>query len=264
VYNSIGYNLTTGLGSAEIPALPDNQLVNPVYVGIAGRFGLDNQLAGVDLTTQPGVFKGPNRYIDFVLNCAYETYEVSYIWSNNTVLSTLFTPTPNGSLAEIFHGYLIPLTISGSDSDYQNFLAEAALEPTTAAMANKWGDLFSVKVLAVVGAFTSGRADIEEQNRTPLLLAKVPKIGLAILVASCLVYTALGTWLFHVAFSAGATTDIRDLVGRLSLPGIAIYAFGGVPWTRAEKVFDETAIREETTRVGVFGDPEMGYDYKLV
>jgi hypothetical protein len=238
-----------------------------VYVGIAGRIGLTNQLAGVDLATQPGVFKGPNQYIDFVLNCAYETYEVSYTWSNNTVLSTLFTPTPNGSLAEIFHGYLFPLTITGSDNDYQTFLAEAALEPTTVALAHTWANLFSVKVLTVIGGFTSGRANVEEQNRIPLLVAKVPKVALAVLVASCLAYTALGTWLFYVAFSAGATTDIRDLVERLSLPGIAIYAFGGDTLTsksKADKVFDETAIRDETNRVGVFGDPETGYDYKLV
>ena len=217
--------------------------------------------------TQPGVFKGPNQYINFVLNCAYETYEVSYIWSNNRVLSTLFTPTPNGSLAEIFHGYLLPLTVSGSDSDYQDFLTEAALQPTTEALAQKWANLFSIKVLAVIGGSTSGRVSVEEQNRTPLLVAKVPKAALAILVASCLAYTVLGTWLFCVAFRAGATTDIRDLVGRLSLPGIAMYAFGEDTLTsksRANKVFDESVIRDETNRVGVFGDPDMGYDYKLV
>ena len=70
-----------------------------------------------------------------------------------------------------------------------------------------------------------------------------------------------------MAFRAGATTDIRDLVGRLSLAGIAMYAFGQDTLTsksRANKVFDETVIRDETDRVGVFGDPEMGYDYKLV
>jgi hypothetical protein len=238
-----------------------------VYVGIAGRIALESQLAGVDLTTQPGVFKGPNQYIDFVLNCAYETYKVSYVWSNNSVLSTLFTPSSNGSLAEIFHGYLLPLTVSGSDSDYQTFLTEAALQPTTAALAHKWANLFSSKVLAVIGGFTSGRANVEEQNRIPLLVTKVPKVALGILVASCLTYTVLGTWLFWVAFRAGATTDIRDLVGRLSVAGIAMYAFGEDTLTsksRANKVFDETVIRDETNRVGVFGDPKMGYDYKLV
>jgi hypothetical protein len=267
VYNSVGYNLTTGLGSADIPAIPDDQLVNPVYVGIAGRMALENQLAGVDLTTQPGVFKGPNEYIDFVLNCAYETYEVSYIWSNNNVHSALFTPTPNGSLAEIFHGYILPRTISGSDADYQTFLTEAALEPTTAALAHKWANIFSIKVLAVIGGSASSRANVEEQNRIPLLVTKVPKVALSILVASCLGYAVLGAWLFYVAFSAGATTDIRDLVGRLSLPGITMYAFGQDTLTnksRTNKVFDETAIRDETNRVGVFGDPDMGYDYKLV
>ena len=60
------------------------------------------------------------------------------------------------------------------------------------ALARKWADLFSVKVLAVIGAFTSGRADVEEQNRIPQLVAKVPKVALAILVARCLAYTVLG------------------------------------------------------------------------
>jgi hypothetical protein len=46
-----------------------------------------------------------------------------------------------------------------------------------------------------------------------------------------------------------------------------MYAFGEdtlASKSRASKVFDETVIRDEINRVGVFGDPEMGYDYKLV
>lgn len=275
IYNTRGYNLTTGSASDTIPALRDNQLVNPVYVVIAGRFPQTSQLAGVDFSSQPGVFKGPNHYIDFVLNCAYETYEVQYSWVNNSVRDTVFTPTPNGSLAEIFHGYNTPLSVDGGDSNYQQYLFDAAMQPTIAALEETWANLLSVKVLAVIGAYTSGRATTLQQSRTPLLVARVSKIALAALVASCLAYAVLGLWLFKVAFGAGATTDIRDLVGRLSLPGLTMYAFGGDNLTarkrrkglktgRASNVFDETAIRKEESLVAVFGDPEMGYDYKLV
>jgi hypothetical protein len=79
-YNPIGYNPETGDPDPSIPCIPDDKLLNPVYLGVAGRFAVDSEAAGSLLSNDSGLWKGPNQYIDFALGCFYRTYDVNYTW----------------------------------------------------------------------------------------------------------------------------------------------------------------------------------------
>jgi hypothetical protein len=79
-YNPIGYNPETGDPDVSIPCIPDNKLLNPVYLGMAGRLTVDSEAAGSPLNNDSGVWKGPNQYFDFALSCSFTTFDVNYSW----------------------------------------------------------------------------------------------------------------------------------------------------------------------------------------
>ncbi|OCT53194.1 hypothetical protein CLCR_09692 [Cladophialophora carrionii] len=254
------------------PFMPDTQLINPVYLGVAARFQDTAQRAGVDMSSDPGIYRGPTRYLDFTLRCRYTTYLVDYAWVNSTTKVRTLTPSPNGTMAEMFHGYNILGASDSFDNNLQDFILEAALQPTAQALADSFANSYSSRIMSVIGPFLSKRANVQEQMRTPLLVAKVPKIPLAILVAGCCCYIIFGCVCAVGAYRALRTMDVRDLAFRFSLPALGLHAFRDVSVERgavdvdvggsaedSHRVFDETKIRGETMRVAVEGNPKSGF-----
>jgi hypothetical protein len=272
--------LTTPYDSAGNlgPFLTDAQLINPVYLGVAARFQDTAQHAGVDMSSDPGIYQGPTRYLDFTLRCRYTTYLVDYTWVNSTAKVRKATPSPNGTMAEMFHGYNILGASDSFDNNLQDFILEAALQPSAQALADSFANSYSSRIMSVIGPFLSGRANVQEQMRTPLLVAKVPKIPLAILVAGCCCYIVLGCVSAVIAYRALRSVDVRDLAFRFSLPALGLHAFrdasvdrgavdvdvggGGGGGEDGHRVFDETKIRGETMRVAVEGNPTSGFVLK--
>jgi hypothetical protein len=248
------------------PFMPDAELINPVWLGVAARFALTSQRAGVNMTADPGVHKGPTSSIDFVLRCRYTTYAADYDWVNSTATITTLEASPNGTLAEIYHGYNIPGSYNSFDNDLQDYVLQAALQPDATALAASFAASYSSRVMSVIGPFLSARTNAREQIRTPLLVAKVPKAPLAILAACCLGYVVFGVFAAVSARRALADVDVRDLAWRFGLPALALHAFRDGATDRAattsqgqHRLFDESKIRGETMRVAVEGDPGAGF-----
>ncbi|KIW96174.1 uncharacterized protein Z519_03241 [Cladophialophora bantiana CBS 173.52] len=272
---SIPYDTAGDLG----PFMQDSDLINPVYVGVAARFQDTAQRAGVNMSSDPGVYQGPTPYIDFTLRCQYTTYLVNYNWVNSSAQVNTLTPSPNGTIAEIFHGYNIYGSYDSFDNDLQDFILEAALQSNPQQLADVFANSYSSRVMNVIGPFLSSRTNLQEQTRTPLLVAKVPKVPLAILVAGCLCYVVFGVVSAVLAYIALRTVDVRDLALRFSLPALGLHAFRddntereavdidkigkrGGGFEEERRVFNETRIKGESMRVAVEGEPRTGFMLK--
>jgi len=269
---NIPYDAVGDLGTF----LNDSQLINPVYVAIAARFAAISQRAGVDMTLDPGIHHvGTTANLDLVLNCQYTTYAVDYSWVNSTARVNKMTPSPNGTLAEIFHGYNLAGAFSSFDNDLADSVLQAALSTDSTELAETLANSYAKRIMAVIGPFLSSRENIAEQTRSPLLVARVPLAPLALLVAACLAYVGLGVASAVVAHRSLRAVDVRDLALRFSLPALALHAFRD-PLTDAaavqhdsesathssHRVFDETNIRAERVRVGVSGAPKLGFELR--
>ncbi|RVX73514.1 hypothetical protein B0A52_02402 [Exophiala mesophila] len=252
------------------PIMEDSDLINPVYFGFAARFAAVSQRAGVNMSSDPGVHQGLTATYDVILKCQYTTSSVDYSWVNSSAYINEITPSPNGTLAELFHGYNPAGSFSSFDNDVQDLFLQAVLSENTQQLADAFANGYSKRVLGVIGPFLSARENLQEQNRTPLLVAKVPKLPLAFLVACCLGYVVLGITSVVVACRALGKLDVRDVAFRFSLPALALYAFRDrttdevalKPADGGHPVFDEKKITSETMRVAVEGDPRNGFSLK--
>jgi len=223
------------------------------------------------MSSDPGVYQGPTDYIDITLRCQYTTYLVDYNYVNSTAQINSLAASPNGSIAEIFHGYNIAGSSNWFDNDLQDFVLEAALQTNPQELADSFANSYSSRIMAVIGPFLSARSNLQEQTRTPLLVAKVPKIPLAILIAGCCCYIIFGVFSAAFAYRALRTVDVRDIAFRFSLPALGLHAFRDVSVERdaakvdkgsGHSVFDEERIKGETVRVGVDGSPTTGFALK--
>lgn len=251
--------------------LEDSQLINPVHVAIAARFATVSQRAGVDMTSDPGIHHvGETMNLDLVLNCQYTTYAVDYSWVNSSARVNSMTASPNGTLAEIFHGYNLAGAFSSFDNDLADSVLQAALSSNSTEFAESLANSYAKRIMSVIGPFLSERENVEEQTRTPLLVAKVPKAPLAILVACCLAYVIFGITTATFAYRSLRELDVRDLAFRFSLPALGLHAFRD-PLTDAaavetgkngHRVFEEEKIGPERIRVGVQGAPKIGFELR--
>jgi hypothetical protein len=189
---------------------------------------------------------------DFALSCPCTSYDVNYTWVNGEIQNATFFPTVNGSILEVFHGRQLYITVAGTEFDLQDFLQRVAMQATSASLAHEWSNLYATKILATIGAYTSGRVVMQEQKREALLVAKVPVGSLAVLIASSLTFSPLALILGIVAYKASAA-DVRDIAGRLNVPGLVDLLFG------EPGQFDEKATRQETRRVIADGNAQSGY-----
>jgi hypothetical protein len=183
-YNTEGYNVATGNTEDNVPFLQDSELINPVYVAMACRFSMDDESAGNPINDDPGFFHDKYRWLDFVLNCSYTTYSVDYTWSQGSIHNTSFSPSPNGTLAEMYHGAQVYSSVSGGAPVLSANLERAALQNTSDPFATEWANLYSVDILSQIGAYMTPRMNLLEQTRTSMLVTKVPKIPLGVLLAS--------------------------------------------------------------------------------
>ncbi|EXJ95159.1 hypothetical protein A1O1_00278 [Capronia coronata CBS 617.96] len=252
------------------PFMTDNELINPVYLGIAGRFATTSQRAGVNMSADPGMYKGPTSTIDFVLRCEYTTYLADYSRVNSTAKINTLTKSPNGTLAEIYHGYDLVGSVNAFDNELQDMILQAALASDAGELAATFASSYSTRVMSVIGPFLSRRANVREQTRTPLLVAKVPKAPLAILAACCLAYVLFGVTAAVCAHRALSRVDVRDLASQFSLPALGLHAFRDHATDQAaceidgagHRLFEESNIKTETMRVAVEGGPRSGYSLK--
>jgi hypothetical protein len=269
IYDSEGYNSEDD--RPELPPLPDAKLINPIYLGMAGRISSSDLSVGNSMSNDSGVFQtNMTSYLDFALRCPFTAYDVNYTWANGEIQDLSFLPSPNGSMLEIYHGIQFYITVSGGDYRLQDFLVQAAMQNTSEELAYEWASLYSTEVLSTIGAYTTPRTDLQEQQRTQLLVAKVPKAALGALITCSLAYTMLGIGLGIAAYRASAT-DVRNLAAQLSLAGLTAAAFDEKSSFTSERrgqakgvmVFNEKLNRRETKRVLIDGNAQRGYEFRV-
>lgn len=206
--------------------IPDNELLNPFYVGFGARLSNSTFADGSSMPHDDLVFTTDNYLVDFIMSCSVTSYDVTLTWFKSAIQNVTATPSPNGTLLEVFHGRQIYFTVSGGAFDLQQNLVLAAIAGNdTASFLNKWQDLFSVKVLGTIGGYLTGRTNLEEQNRESLLVAKVPKSALGALIGCALLYSILGVVMFVAVFRT-SSEDVHAISEQLSLAGLTNMAFG--------------------------------------
>ena len=226
IYNPIGYSAARGTSSYFTgQPLANDELINPVHLGVAGRFAQSGELTYGQLDKLQGFFANTyNGFTDFVLSCEITTYDTEYVWIDGQFAGISSTTPQNGSVWDIFQGRQFYSGISTSAFDLQTYLTEAAMARTTSEFEQTWADLYSTKVLSTIGAYTTSHTNLQEQVRTPLLVARVPKPALGALIGCSLAYTVMGILLGFTAARA-ASGEIRQLVTHLSLPALTNAAF---------------------------------------
>ena len=267
-YNPIGYDSS---GATAFPPLSDAELINPIYSAFAGRIGWAWESAGSQLNSDNEMFLPIDDQVfsDFVLNCTITSYEVNLTFTNGSVRAMEYEPTKNGSLLEIFHGIQFYVEFQTGAPDLQEYLQQVALQNTSQALAKAWGNLYSQKIMSTIGAYTSPRMNVKEQQRRSLLVASVSKAALGALIACSLAYTVLGVILCIVALRSSAT-EVRDLAAQLSLAGLVTSAFGDQTTPPSSAgigtgggIYDQKLTRQEKQPiVGVDGNGNQSFDFR--
>ncbi|KAK5046416.1 hypothetical protein LTR84_008219 [Exophiala bonariae] len=271
VYNTVGYN-DSGLFDLNIFPLNDSQLVNPFYLALAGRteyssFESDSEM----LITNDTKRDQYNSIVDFIVNCAVTSYDVSYTWFNQSLYNISAIPTTNGSVLEIFHGSQLYSTVSGGSFDLQDFVDQSSMSGSTKeSFLGKFGSLYSSKVLAKIGGYSTNRMALQQQHREHMLLSKVPVVPLSLLIAWSFAYPILGLVLALQAYWA-AQHNIKEIVAKLSLRGLSQAAFedqteAGSP-ARSVRLSRENVVqlsKQDTRRVLVDGNATRGFEFRVV
>jgi hypothetical protein len=252
-YNTRAYDLKTGKADNSRPPLPDDKLVNEVWVAVAGRVPTSALRADSELNGDPNFFNGSGQVLDIVMSCPYQAFDVEYTWFNSTVQDVHLQNSPNGTISEVYHGHLLPTSVSGTNPRLLDILAQAAMQSNITEFCRTWASLFSGEVMSIVGGVTSPRSNILQQDRTPRIVAKIWIPSLVWLVLCCLMYAVAGVVLAMLAIETSRARHIQNAVSKLSISGLAEQGF----LTQHEDSVGGTstggAIEGDTIRVG-FGD----------
>ncbi|RMZ92001.1 hypothetical protein DV736_g758, partial [Chaetothyriales sp. CBS 134916] len=246
----------------DLHVTPDDQLLNPFYLGVAMRVSTNTFTANSTITTnEPNVVaNNQDEYLDFIMDCSITSYNVNYTWYKSSIQNVTAVSSGNGSLLEIFHGAQTYNTVSGGGGfDLQQYIIDAAIAGNdTASFTATWSNLYSVKVLSLIGAYLTPRTNLQEQNRKSLLVAKVPKSALGALIACSLSYTFLGIFLVIAAWKA-TTHNVQQIADQLSLAGLTQMAFGEGKQSSPSSL--STSRRASRTRPSTSNSPLPSDEY---
>lgn len=181
--------------------------------------------------------------IAFVLLCNSTIYDMNYT-SINGSLSTLEYTTSNASVTNIFQG-----TISITDFGIA-YLQEAAtlagLSTSSEDIASQMALSFSKAILAAGAQTVQASPAIAAQERSSLIVARVPKGPLFTVVVLDLLFVVIGiafSILALVSSSGDQNADVRDVQARLSVAGLVADRFEGryarEPITDLKEGFEE-------------------------
>jgi hypothetical protein len=249
LYNPQGANASGQMPDAPI-AMPNDELINPVYVGIAARFPLSMMSPDADFATSDQFYNGTGGWYGFALSCAYSIYDVQYTWSNGSVLNMTSTLSPNGTFAEIYQGWHAPGQTNQLDLNLQDAMVQATMESNSAGLLKKWSELYSIQVMSVIGAVMVPAPSILEQQQGVILVAQVAIPPLALIIIGCIGYTAFGLIVVLSAFRA-TQEDISDIPSLLSTEGLALWA---VRQDRSKTEGSEASLHDVWNTFGIDSD----------
>jgi hypothetical protein len=198
-YNSQGADMINGSMPMFPAPMPDEQLINPVYFGVAYRAsGSERSPAGNYIVNSSDFYRGLDDlgyWYGFTLSCAFEIFEVEYTWHNGTLLdidAKSMQGVAGGKVAEIFHGSHWPSQPSSIDVNLQDLMVQATQENDAEAVIQRWSELYSTQVMSVVGAFMIPARSLIEQEYETILVAQVAIPPLILVVVGALAYAIFG------------------------------------------------------------------------
>lgn len=196
VYNTADLNASAIQPDNFVP-WPDKDLQNPVFLAFAWRTSSDSFAGYTEngMVSSDSVQKYSNLgYIDYFVKCEVTSYDVTYTFVNGTLGSLSAEKHENGTILNMWTGLAdYTPTVSGSDFLLQdNNLQSVIAGDTISAYEARFGELLSRNALAPIGAFTSRRQVLEQQQQAVKLVAKVPKTALGALLACSLLYPIMG------------------------------------------------------------------------
>jgi hypothetical protein len=102
----------------------------------------------------------------------------------------------------------------------------AAKQPTPHDFARTWANLYSVRVLSVIGAYTNPRLNIQEQVRSQLPVTRVVPWTLGFLLAANFTYVLLGMVVGAIA-RAVLTKGVLEVSETMDLNRLITERYGG-------------------------------------
>jgi len=269
VYNTADLNASAVPDSNSQP-WNDDELKNPVYLGLAWRMGLDTfpgyQQNGMISSGLVHTYEN-TTYVDWFLKCEVTSYDVTYAWVNQTLQTMDVVKHENGSILNIWTGTAdYTPRVSDSDSDLQDYNVQSVINGnSTSSYEQKFGDLIALDALAVIGAYTSGRRTLEQQEQRITIVAKVPLSALSLLLACSLLYPVLGLTLLAMARRASEETGPMPPV--FSYWGLASAAFMQSPSRRnliGLRIVDQRpSDQEEALRLFIRPEDGSGQHFGL-
>jgi hypothetical protein len=260
----------TSLGRTTLEYFEDADLkakaekaVNPFHVGVAA---IINTVSGFNesLYNDPEIVHPVHGGDAIVAQCTVTVYDFTYSFLNGTVTSVT-TSMADEKITELMIG---PMMYTGYDFSMMELaLQRASLVNTSQQWVDTWSSTFNVVTLGLsTGAFDT-QLTLEEQTRTNLLVARVPKAPLFALIAFNVLFVLYGLAVFVFAMFSHPQ-DTSNVQARLSLAGLAASKFEGNRAERPVKALDEMFLEsEESTeelRVAVAKTELGGWAYQTI
>jgi hypothetical protein len=231
---------------------------NPFYFGTWSDVITNSDTGPNSIAQDPNIIVPKDGGLAWVLRCSSTVYDLTYTYIN----STFGVPSlrkSNETLAQIM---ATPFPMGFACSTLTNLAIISAISDSADELANKWSTGFSTTAVAMAAGIMSPHRNLQEQSRTSMLVARVPKAPLFTLIVLNLIYATIGIALAIYA-ATNQPTEARNVQARLSVAGLAAACFEAedrirAPVENVEELFKErTEGRHSSSKVG-FAQTEVG------
>jgi hypothetical protein len=165
--------------------------------------------------------------VAFILLCNSTIYDMNYT-SINGSLNTLEYTLSNASVTNIFQG---TISITNFGTAYlQEAATLAGLSTSSEDISNQMALSFSKAILSAGAQALQASPAIAAQERSSLIVARVPKAPLFTVIILDLLFVVIGIAFSVLALassSGGANADVREVQARLSVVGLVADRFEG-------------------------------------
>ena len=246
----------TQFSSGTTPSLPS---ANPFYIGFA-VYVIGYSHLNDSQVTHP-VYGGDA----LVLQCETTVYNFTYSLVNGSVIFV------NASLASLnVSALMIEPLIEIPNYGVPNLqlgVQLADLANTSQEFADTFAGMFEQVSLGMSVAAYVNYTNLEEQVRSSILVARVPKAPLFTLIAFNFLFVIFGLVAFTLALKSQPRLA-RDVQARLSVIGLVANQFegerAGTRVSKMEDLFGEYVGVEQKSRVGLVRTDQNGWEYRLV
>lgn len=236
---------------------------NPYDYAVASYFQISANPV-TNIANDPEMLTYGGDFLSVILLCKVTLYDVEYDLVEGNVTRLTSTPS-NTTVVNVFVPAL-EQTSFGKSSISSALQIASVIAENAQDLADQFAIAYSKVALSIgAGSLVLTRA-AAAQERSTILVAKVPKAPLFLLIVINLVFVVMG---FVLAFMAARTPqEAHEVQSRFSIAGIVANMFegekAGRPADAVERLFGEYWEGSKTSRVGVDRTSNGGYVFKIV